>query len=213
MPRNLLSGLLPPTVARAVGAQPSAPMGAGFPTELILSDFTGERTSAQTIALAKGHFTPIGTLTRDGFAVPPQTRIAIGSGGPHGAGHNQGYITVALRGDTGLTGTSVKWIDGVFRISVSDANGQVVRTVFESRTEQLRATVTAEDLKSSVETRDINKQVALPQSNVMAGEDDLIIISIKADTADNKIQFTPTRVTSIIRIPATRFYLRDGAGQ
>lgn len=196
-----MEGLLAPILKKFPGAAP-APALSGFPTELTYEDLRGGATD--DITLIKNQFIPIGGKDLDGFRVPAQTRVMVGSGGPQGAGHNQGYLSVALRSDN--QSAAPAWVDGTLRIVSSDFNGQIQRTMFESRLTQLRSTVTAETGSASVDSLDINKMVAFPlRTDIVAEEDDLIIVQVKVAADGLKIDASTSQ---IIRIPMTRFYLR-----
>lgn len=179
MPAGFLNRILG-GVQEAVGLSDGAPEG-GFAWTI-----TDANVFPADLTIAADTWADLGG-SKAGYTVPAQQLIALGYGAPVNAGHNQGYLYVDLKSVTGAAQA-----DGLLRISVADANQYTRTPIWEGRTEELRG-----------DQNDINKRVAFPLNLTrLAGEDDLIIVSFRPDSAPAG---GLDASGSTIRIPATRY--------
>jgi len=161
---GLLGGIIPGTNAPAKTANV-------FKKILSHADWWDSSLETDTtnhyIAVKAGVWATIGR-----FQVPAQQAYHFGFGSA-AFPDNQGYLYMAIYDDT-VTDSVVE--NGAVRLVQKNANGTVILTVAEFRTEQLRGSVS-----------DRSQQIALPEQTQFpfVGEDSYLELQFKADASDN----------------------------
>jgi len=130
---------------------------------------TALESSSGVILCKAGVYTAIGR-----FKVPAQQAFHFGFGSP-AYPDNQGYMYLKLYDDTATNSVQEH---GRVRLIQKNAQGTVVLTVAEARTEQLAG-----------DTSDRNKQIALPEQVQfpLVGEDSYLEIQLNPDATDSLI--------------------------